>query len=143
MEGVQPGSVHRGPGPGVGGVTLRAPLIHYSFRDLEQLRRRGIHAGPDDDLDAYLRSAGVPGIAGVDTRRLTRHLRDAGAIIFAKVNLSEFAGGAQYSSLGGQSLSGQSLSGQSLSTGGSEPQAAPRGTPSCARIATGSSRSRC
>ena len=33
-----------------------------------------------DDLDAYLRRHGVPGIAGVDTRRLTRHIREAGAM---------------------------------------------------------------
>lgn len=31
------------------------------------------------DLDAYLRERGVVGIAGVDTRALTRHIRDAGA----------------------------------------------------------------
>jgi carbamoyl-phosphate synthase small subunit len=30
-------------------------------------------------LDAYLRAHGVVGIAGIDTRRLTRHLRSAGA----------------------------------------------------------------
>ncbi len=33
-----------------------------------------------DDLDAYLRRHGLPGIAGVDTRRLTRHIRDHGAV---------------------------------------------------------------
>jgi carbamoyl-phosphate synthase small subunit len=32
------------------------------------------------DLDAFLRSHDVPAIAGIDTRRLTRHLRDAGAL---------------------------------------------------------------
>jgi len=32
------------------------------------------------DLDAYLRQAGVPGIQGVDTRALTRHIRQAGAM---------------------------------------------------------------
>ena len=32
------------------------------------------------DLDAFLRRHGVPGIAGIDTRRLTRHIRDAGAM---------------------------------------------------------------
>ena len=31
-------------------------------------------------LDAYLRLHGVAGIAGIDTRRLTRHIRDAGAM---------------------------------------------------------------
>ena len=30
-------------------------------------------------LDAFLKNYGVPGIAGVDTRRLTKHLRDHGA----------------------------------------------------------------
>jgi len=30
-------------------------------------------------LDAYLRAHGVVGIAGIDTRRLTRHIRNAGA----------------------------------------------------------------
>ena len=33
-----------------------------------------------DDLDAYLRANGVPGIAGVDTRALTRRLRSAGTL---------------------------------------------------------------
>ncbi len=32
------------------------------------------------DLDSWLRASGVPGITGVDTRRLTRHIRDAGAM---------------------------------------------------------------
>ena len=40
---------------------------------------------------------------------VVKKLRDAGAIIFAKVNLSEFAGGATYSSLGGQSLNPHDL----------------------------------
>lgn len=33
----------------------------------------------ESSLDAYLRAAGVPGIAGIDTRRLVRHLRDHGS----------------------------------------------------------------
>jgi carbamoyl-phosphate synthase small subunit len=33
-----------------------------------------------EDLDSYLRRHGVPGITGVDTRRLTRHIRQAGAM---------------------------------------------------------------
>ena len=32
------------------------------------------------DLDSWLEAAGVPGITGVDTRRLTRHIREAGAM---------------------------------------------------------------
>ena len=33
----------------------------------------------EGNLDAYLRDAGIPGLTGVDTRSLTRHLRTAGA----------------------------------------------------------------
>src|SRR5436190_9196769 len=34
----------------------------------------------DSDLESFLMRHGVAGIAGIDTRRLTRHLRDAGAL---------------------------------------------------------------
>ena len=37
-------------------------------------------AGPQADLDAMLRRYGIPGITGIDTRRLTRLIRDTGAI---------------------------------------------------------------
>jgi carbamoyl-phosphate synthase small subunit len=33
-----------------------------------------------EDLDSYLRRHGVAGISGVDTRRLTRHMREAGSM---------------------------------------------------------------
>ena len=33
-----------------------------------------------EDLDAYLRASGVPGLAGVDTRALTRRLRSSGTM---------------------------------------------------------------
>ena len=33
-----------------------------------------------ETLDGFLRRHGVPGIAGIDTRRLTRHIRDEGAM---------------------------------------------------------------
>jgi amidase len=50
---------------------------------------------------------------------IVRKLRDAGAIILAKVNMSEFASGGTYSSLGGQSLNPHDLSrGPSGSSGG-------------------------
>ena len=32
------------------------------------------------DLDDWMKERGIPGITGVDTRRLTRHLRDSGAM---------------------------------------------------------------
>jgi amidase len=50
---------------------------------------------------------------------IVRKLRDAGAIILAKLNMSEFASGGTYSSLGGQSLNPHDLSrGPSGSSGG-------------------------
>jgi len=45
----------------------------------EPARRRS-NWRSDEDLDAYLVRHGVPGIGGIDTRRLTRHIREAGAM---------------------------------------------------------------
>ena len=47
---------------------------------VRELARRRSNWRATEDLDAYLRRHGVPGIAGIDTRRLTRHIRDAGAM---------------------------------------------------------------
>jgi carbamoyl-phosphate synthase small subunit len=47
---------------------------------VRELARRRSNWRSDEDLDAYLRRHGVPGIGGVDTRRLTRHVREAGAM---------------------------------------------------------------
>ncbi len=47
---------------------------------VRDLARRPSNWRSTGDLDSYLREHGVPGIAGIDTRRLTRHLRDAGSM---------------------------------------------------------------
>jgi len=47
---------------------------------VRELARRRSNWRADDDLDAALRRHRVSGIAGIDTRRLTRHLRDSGAM---------------------------------------------------------------
>jgi carbamoyl-phosphate synthase small subunit len=47
---------------------------------IRDLARRRSSWRSDDDLDAFLRKHGIAGIAGIDTRRLTRHLRDHGAL---------------------------------------------------------------
>jgi carbamoyl-phosphate synthase small subunit len=47
---------------------------------VRELARRPSNWRRDGDLDGFLRRHGVAGIAGVDTRRLTRHLREAGAM---------------------------------------------------------------
>jgi carbamoyl-phosphate synthase small subunit len=47
---------------------------------VRDLSRRSSNRRAEGDLDALLRSYGVQGIAGIDTRRLTRLIRDTGAI---------------------------------------------------------------
>ena len=47
---------------------------------IRELARRRSNWRSTEDLDAYLSRHGVIGIAGVDTRRLTRHIRDHGAV---------------------------------------------------------------
>jgi carbamoyl-phosphate synthase small subunit len=47
---------------------------------IRELARRRSNWRSDRDLDAFLRARGLAGIAGIDTRRLTRHIRDAGAM---------------------------------------------------------------
>jgi carbamoyl-phosphate synthase small subunit len=47
---------------------------------VRDLARRRSNWRSTDDLDGYLRHHGIPGIAGIDTRRLTRHIREAGAM---------------------------------------------------------------
>jgi carbamoyl-phosphate synthase small subunit len=47
---------------------------------VRDLARRRSNWRSEGDLDEFLRARGVPGIAGIDTRRLTRHIREAGAM---------------------------------------------------------------
>src|SRR5687767_14544454 len=47
---------------------------------IRDLARRRSSWRSDDDLDTWLIHHNLAGIAGVDTRRLTRHLRDHGAL---------------------------------------------------------------
>jgi carbamoyl-phosphate synthase small subunit len=47
---------------------------------IRELARRHSNHRAEGDLDSMLVSHGVPGIAGVDTRRLTRIIRETGAI---------------------------------------------------------------
>ncbi len=47
---------------------------------VRDLARRPSNWRADGDLEGFLRRHGVAGIAGVDTRRLTRHIREAGAM---------------------------------------------------------------
>ncbi|HEX7049614.1 MAG TPA: glutamine-hydrolyzing carbamoyl-phosphate synthase small subunit [Longimicrobiales bacterium] len=47
---------------------------------VRELSRMHSNWRAEEPLGAYLRRTGVPGIAGVDTRALTRHIRSAGAM---------------------------------------------------------------
>ena len=47
---------------------------------VRDLARRPSNWRASEDLGSFLARRGVPGIAGVDTRRLTRHIREAGAM---------------------------------------------------------------
>ncbi|MDQ3980998.1 MAG: glutamine-hydrolyzing carbamoyl-phosphate synthase small subunit [Actinomycetota bacterium] len=47
---------------------------------VRDVARRPSNWRSTEDLDRYLRRQGVPAITGVDTRRLTRHIREAGAM---------------------------------------------------------------
>jgi carbamoyl-phosphate synthase small subunit len=47
---------------------------------VRDLARRASSWRADHSLDAFLEQANLSGIAGIDTRRLTRHLRDSGAV---------------------------------------------------------------
>jgi carbamoyl-phosphate synthase small subunit len=56
----------------------RAP--HCRGVIVRDLARRASNWRATDDLDGFLKRHRIAGIAGIDTRRLTRHLRNAGAI---------------------------------------------------------------
>ncbi len=47
---------------------------------VRDLARRRSNWRSEQDLDAMLKSHGLPGVAGLDTRRLTRVLRDSGSL---------------------------------------------------------------
>ncbi len=48
---------------------------------VRQMARRRSNWRSDSDLDSFLRRNGVAGIGGIDTRRLTRHLRESGVMV--------------------------------------------------------------
>lgn len=54
-------------------VWVEAFIVKEVCRRHSNFRARG-------DLDSYLKGEGVPGLEGVDTRALTRHVREAGAL---------------------------------------------------------------
>lgn len=102
-------------GPAINAVITRNPKALAEARALDaELRAKGkrspLHGIPvvlKDNFDtADLPTTGgsvfLDGSIPPDDAFLVRRLREAGAVIVAKVNLSEFASGGAFSSLGGQ-----------------------------------------
>jgi carbamoyl-phosphate synthase small subunit len=65
---------------GINGDDAEADAPHCRGVIVRDLARRPSNWRATDDLDGFLKAQRVAGIAGVDTRRLTRHIREAGAM---------------------------------------------------------------
>jgi carbamoyl-phosphate synthase small subunit len=65
---------------GVTGLDDQSRRPHLRGVVVRDAARRRSNWRAEGDLDDFLRRNGVPGITGVDTRRLTRHLRQVGAV---------------------------------------------------------------
>jgi carbamoyl-phosphate synthase small subunit len=61
-------------------VDNEATRVHARGIIVREMAGRRSNWRSNNDFDAYLRGTGVSGIAGVDTRRLTRLLRETGAM---------------------------------------------------------------
>jgi len=64
---------------GVNAQDAESDRIHAAGLVIKDLPKRVSNFRSEGTLDNYLSKAGVPGIAGIDTRKLTRILRDKGA----------------------------------------------------------------
>ena len=109
-------------GPKLNAVITLNPKALDEARALDAERKAKGPRGPLHGIPVVLKdnfdttdlpnTAGFFGLKGhipSQDATLTKQLRAAGAIILAKVNLSEFASGSQMSSLGGQSLNPHAL----------------------------------
>ena len=65
---------------GTNGADSEAARPHCRGVIVRDLARRHSNWRATGSLDGFLRRHGIPGITGIDTRRLTRHIRDAGAM---------------------------------------------------------------
>ncbi len=74
---------------GVNHSDEEAPVVHCRGIIVRDASTRFSNWRAQQSLDAYLADRGVPGITGVDTRRLTRHLRVAGSMPCAFGTASE------------------------------------------------------
>ncbi len=65
---------------GVNPLDSESSLPHVRGFVVEELCRTPSSWRSSESLDAYLKRHGIPGIEGIDTRALTRHLREKGAM---------------------------------------------------------------
>lgn len=65
---------------GVNSADNESSRPHCAGVVMRDLARRASNHRSEAELGAWLTGMGLPGVAGVDTRRLTRHIRDHGAI---------------------------------------------------------------
>ncbi len=65
---------------GVNGLDDESAAVHVRGFVIEELSAVYSNWRASGDLDAYLKKWGIPGIQGVDTRALTKHLRSRGAM---------------------------------------------------------------
>lgn len=94
---------------GVNGVDVESDRVQVAGLIVREASRNASNYRATGTLQDYLQDAGVPGITGVDTRALTRRIRDAGAIMGAVVHgalpedapaiAAELASGPQYGDL--------------------------------------------
>ena len=121
-------------GPAINAVITMNPAALERARELDEERRRNgprsaLHGIPvvlkdnidTSDMPTTAGSFMLQGSTPPDDAFLTKRLREAGAIVIAKVNLSEFASGDAMSSLGGPTYNphdpARSPSGSSGGTG--------------------------
>ncbi|MDE0845665.1 MAG: glutamine-hydrolyzing carbamoyl-phosphate synthase small subunit [Actinomycetota bacterium] len=74
---------------GVNSSDVESQRPHCRGIIIRELARRHSNWRSEGDLDSYLKFEGVPGIAGIDTRRLTRHIRNHGSMSGAFGELNE------------------------------------------------------
>jgi len=65
---------------GVNDEDDESAMVHVAGFVVRKLSRRPSNFRATGGLDTWLRKAGVPGLQGIDTRALVRHIRDKGAM---------------------------------------------------------------
>ena len=65
---------------GTNPADAESAAVHCAGIVVREIARRASNWRSEEGIDVFLRRHRVPGLAGIDTRRLTRHLRDHGAL---------------------------------------------------------------